>query len=128
MEGTSGNAIDAGGSGPALHAELHSDGLTCTLTLSGTLCHTSIATLEGHIDELGRASCSDVIVDVQCLATIDPIGAKVLLGLHYYVDGRGGCLRFTGASAEVAQALRKSGAGARIRESDGGSFASSDRG
>jgi anti-anti-sigma regulatory factor len=87
--------------------ELHSQGRTCRLALSGGLCDTSIAALEAQVDQLGCIPCDDVEVDVRRLTALDSVGANVLLGLHHYVDGRGGRLRITGATGTIAETLRQ---------------------
>jgi len=84
-------------------------GRTCTLVLCGALCTSSIGVLEVQVDQLGRLPCDDVVVDVQGLETIDAIGANVLLGLYHYVQGRGGRLRVTGATDQIALMLRRRG-------------------
>jgi anti-anti-sigma regulatory factor len=40
---------------------------------------------------------------------LDHAGAKVILGLYYYVLGRGGALRVTGMAGRVAETLRATG-------------------
>jgi anti-anti-sigma factor len=100
-------SADSRGPGPWLRVELHSYGRTCTLVLHGELCDTSIAALEAQVDQLGCIPCDDVIVDVRELAALDSVGANVLLGLHHYVDGRGGHLRVMGATGEIATILHQ---------------------
>jgi anti-anti-sigma regulatory factor len=90
-----------------LRVELHTRGRGCTLVLTGVLCTTSIAALEAQVDQLGCVPCDDVLVDVRGLTDLDAVGASVLLGLHHYVDGRGGHLHIAGASAQIAPTLHQ---------------------
>jgi anti-anti-sigma regulatory factor len=94
-------------SGTWLRVELRSHDHTCTLVLEGSLCTTSIAALEAQVDQLGCIPCDDVTVDLQGLHALDAVGAKVLLGLRHYVDGRGGSLQITRATPAMATALRR---------------------
>jgi anti-anti-sigma regulatory factor len=48
---------------------------------------------------------------------LDQVGAKVILGLYYYVLGKGGVLRVTGMAGQVAETLR--GAGGDLLPEDG---------
>jgi len=89
-----------------LRAALRSHGRTCTLVLCGALCTSSIAILEVQVDHLGCLPCDDAVVDVRGLKTIVTVGANVLLGLYHYIQGRGGRLRFTGATDQIALVLR----------------------
>ena len=81
---------------PALQVELDVEGSTCRLTLRGELCGGSLATLAAQVDRLGCIPCEQVVVDMRQVTELDPAGARVILGLHYYVRGRGGVLRVTG--------------------------------
>jgi anti-anti-sigma regulatory factor len=85
--------------------ELDLLGPSCRLTLHGALCGTSLAALEAQVDQLGCLPCEQVIVDMGHLTEIDEVGAKVVLGLYYYVLGRGGTLRLTAMSGPVAEIL-----------------------
>jgi anti-anti-sigma factor len=98
-----------------LRVELRSDGHSCTIILSGDLCGTSISALETQVDQLGSSPWTDVIIDLRRLATIDGIGANVLVGLNYYIDARGGQMTVVGASAAVAAALRNCHDGTNLR-------------
>ena len=86
-------------------------GSTCRLTLRGELCGGSLATLAAQVDRLGCIPCEQVVVDMRQVTELDPVGARVILGLHYYVRGRGGVLRVTGTAGEVAAILRAAGLG-----------------
>jgi anti-anti-sigma factor len=107
MSTTSDSPVPEDDAAPWLGVELHSHGRTCTLTLRGELRATSLAALEAQVDQLGCVPCDDVVVDVHQLAALDSVGANVLLGLHHYVDGRGGHLRIIGATAAIASALHQ---------------------
>jgi len=98
-----------------LRVELRIEGQTCTIILSGDLCGTSISALETQVDQLGSSPWTEVIVDLERLATIDGIGANVLVGLNYYIDARGGQMTVVGASAPVAAALRNCNDGVDLR-------------
>jgi anti-anti-sigma factor len=93
----------------ALQVELDVVGSTCRLTLRGELCGGSLATLAAQVDRLGCMPCEQVTVDMRHVTDLDPAGARVILGLHYYVRGRGGALRVIGAAGEVAATLRATG-------------------
>jgi anti-anti-sigma regulatory factor len=94
---------------PTLKVELDVRGASCRLTLHGALCGTSLAALEAQVDQLGCLPCEQVIVDMGHLTEIDEVGAKVVLGLYYYVLGRGGALRLTAMSGPVAETLHAVG-------------------
>jgi anti-anti-sigma factor len=94
---------------PTLQVELDVRGPTCRLTLRGELCGTSLAALEAQIDQLGCIPCEQVVVDVRHLTQLDEVGAKVILGLYYYVLGRGGELRVTAMAGAVEEILRAAG-------------------
>jgi anti-anti-sigma factor len=96
--------------GPALEVELDVQGPTCVLTLRGELCDGSLAALASQVDQLGCMPCEQVVVDVRQVTRLDQAGAKVILGLYYYVLGRGGVLRVSGMADEVADTLRATGA------------------
>ena len=91
---------------PWLRVELDGDSRSCTLTLFGALCASSIAALDAQVDQLGSVCCDDVVVDLAGLFFIDHVGAKVLVGLRHYVSGRGGRLSIVGAVGQVALILR----------------------
>jgi anti-anti-sigma regulatory factor len=107
MSGTGYRVSVRDGHDPRLRAELRSQDRTSTLVLRGTLGTTSIAALEAQVDQLGCIPCDDVVVDVGGLTALDPVGAKVLLGLYHYVGGRGGTLRITGATGAIATILSR---------------------
>jgi anti-anti-sigma factor len=90
---------------PSLQVQLESTGTRCLLLLRGHLCGSSIAALEAQVDQLGCMPCEEVIVDMQYLTRMDPVGANVILGLYHYVVGRGGALRLRAVRAEVAATL-----------------------
>jgi hypothetical protein len=46
------------------------------------------------------------VLDVTGLTTLDPVGTRVLEGLGHYVRALGARLTVTGASGQVAEALR----------------------
>jgi anti-anti-sigma factor len=94
---------------PALEVALDLRGSTCRLTLRGELCGLSLAALEAQVDQLGCIPCEEVVVDLRHVTEIDQVGAKVMLGLYYYVLGRGGVLRVTAMAGEVAETLRTVG-------------------
>jgi anti-anti-sigma factor len=103
---------------PALQVELDVQGPLCRLTLRGELCGGSLAALAAQVDQLGCMPCDQVVVDIRQLTELDPAGAKVILGLYYYVRGRGGALRVTGMAGEAAETLRA--AGPELLPPDGG--------
>ena len=92
-----------------LQVELEAMGTSCRLTLRGDLCDTSLSALEVQVDQLGCLPCERVIVDLRQLTRLDPIGAKVILGLYHYVVGRGGEMRITEANGAVTAALQAAG-------------------
>ena len=94
------------------------EGSTCRLTLRGELCGGSLAALAAQVDQLGCMPCEQVVVDMRQVTLLDPAGARVILGLHYYVGGRGGVLRVIGTAGEVAETLRA--AGPELLPRDGG--------
>ena len=91
---------------PWLRVELDGDGRSCTLTLVGALCASSIAALDAQVDQLGSVCCDDVVVDLAGLFFIDHVGTNVLVGLQHYVSGRGGRLTIVGAVGQVALLLQ----------------------
>jgi anti-anti-sigma factor len=95
---------------PILQVELDVQGPTCLLTLRGVLCGGSLAALAAQVDQLGCLPCERVVVDMRQVTQLDQAGAKVILGLYYYVLGRGGALRVTGMAGQVADTLRATGA------------------
>jgi anti-anti-sigma factor len=95
---------------PTLQVELEAQGPTCLLTLRGELCGGSLAALAAQVDQLGSLPCDQVVVDMGQLTQLDQAGAKVILGLYYYVLGRGGALRIIGTAGPVAETLRAAGA------------------
>jgi anti-anti-sigma factor len=95
---------------PTLEVELDVQGPTCRLTLRGELCGGSLAALAAQVDRLGCLPCEQVVVDMRQVTRLDQAGAKVILGLYYYVLGRGGTLRATGMTGEALETLRATGA------------------
>jgi anti-anti-sigma factor len=93
----------------ALVVELDVHGTACRLTLRGELRGTSLAALEAQVDQLGCLPCEQVVVDMGAVTALDEVGAKVILGLYYYVLGRGGSLRVAGMSGDVARSLHAVG-------------------
>ncbi len=91
--------------GPDLTVEFHHIGPLCLLDVRGELHAGSVGVLEAQVDRLGRTTCRRVVVDVTDLTGIDATGARVLLGLRYYVEARGGHLTVAGASSWVSAAL-----------------------
>jgi len=91
---------------PYLEVELCATGDTCRLTLRGTLCATSLSALEVQVDQLGCIPCEQVVVDMDQLTELDEVGAKVILGLYYYVVGKGGELRMTDCAENVRATLQ----------------------
>lgn len=91
--------------GPDLTVEFHHIGPICLLSLCGALRAGSVSVLEAQFDRLGRTPCRRVVVDVSDVTGIDTTGARVLLGLRYYVQARGGQLTVIGASPWVGAAL-----------------------
>ena len=96
---------------PLLQVELETRGSTCRLLLRGDLRDTTLPALEAQVDQLGRMSCEEVVVDLGFLTGMDGVGANVLFGLYYYVTARGGAFRVTGALEEIAATLRAAGDG-----------------
>jgi hypothetical protein len=94
---------------PYLEVELCATGVTCRLILRGTLCATSLSALEAQVDQLGCLPCEHVVV--QQLVECDEVGAKVILGLYYYVIGKGAALRMTGCAENVRTTLEAAGGG-----------------
>jgi anti-anti-sigma factor len=92
-----------------LQVELEAMGTSCRLTLRGDLCDTSLSALEVQVDQLGCLPCERVIVDLRQLTRLDPVGAKVILGLYHYVVGRGGEMRVTEANGAVTATLQAAG-------------------
>jgi anti-anti-sigma regulatory factor len=92
-----------------LQVELDAAGASCRLSLRGDLCDISLAALEVQVDQLGCLPCEWVIVDIRQLDRLDPVGAKVLLGLYHYVVGRGGEMRITEANGQVTASLCSAG-------------------
>jgi anti-anti-sigma regulatory factor len=91
---------------PYLEVELSATGDTCRLTLRGVLCATSLSALEAQVDQLGCMPCEQVVVDMHQLTELDEVGAKVILGLYYYVVGKGGELRMTDCVENVRATLQ----------------------
>jgi anti-anti-sigma factor len=94
---------------PTLLVELAVLGASCRLTLQGELGGTSLAALVAQVDQLGGLPCEQVVIDMGDVTVIDDVGAKVVLGLYYYVLGRGGSLQVTGMTGKVAETLRAVG-------------------
>jgi anti-anti-sigma factor len=92
-----------------LLVELAVLGASCRLTLQGELGGTSLAALVAQVDQLGGLPCEQVVIDMGDVTVIDDVGAKVVLGLYYYVLGRGGSLQVTGMTGKVAETLRAVG-------------------
>ena len=46
------------------------------------------------------------MVELRHLTALDAVGANVILGLYYYVVGRGGEFHVSGATAPIAAMLR----------------------
>lgn len=70
----------------------------CVLRLGGNLGAETVSLLNRHVDLLGCRSCEEVVVDLSDLETLDPVGARLLVGLAHYVSGRGGTLSLEGAT------------------------------
>jgi anti-anti-sigma factor len=94
---------------PTLQVELDLQGPACRLTLRGELCGASLAALTAQVDQLVCLPCERVVVDMGQVTRLDHAGAKVILGLYYYVLGKGGVLRVTGMAGQVAETLRAAG-------------------
>lgn len=77
----------------------------CTLRLRGRLCADTVAILDRHVDRLGCRWCDEVVVDLDTLLRIDPVGARLLVGLGHYVAGRGGRFHVRNASPRVEEML-----------------------
>ncbi len=77
----------------------------CVLSLGGALTAETIGAFENPIDRLGRTTFRRVVLEVGGLTDLDDAGARMLTGLHHYVQGRGGHLTVRGAGAPVARAL-----------------------
>jgi anti-anti-sigma factor len=92
-----------------LQVELETTGTICRLTLRGHLCATSLSALEAQVDQLGCVPCERVVVDLRHLDSLDPVGAKVILGLSHYVVGRGGEMWVTPAVQRVTASLHAVG-------------------
>lgn len=90
---------------PRLNVGLASMESSCVLILCGELNWSSIPALEAHIDQIGRAACRHVVVDVIGLVAIDSVGLQVLIGLDADVRGLGAHLGVAGARGQVAEAL-----------------------
>ena len=80
-------------------------GPICLLSLRGDLHAESLRVLESQVDQLGRTSCHQVVVDLAELTSIDEAGVRVLTGLHHYVQARGGHLIVIGAADWIGDAL-----------------------
>jgi anti-anti-sigma factor len=94
---------------PILQVELDVQGPACSLTLRGELCGGSLAALTAQVDQLVCLPCERVVVNMGQVTRLDQAGAKVILGLYYYVLGKGGVLRVTGLAGQVAETLRAAG-------------------
>ncbi len=77
----------------------------CTLRLRGRLCADTVGILDRHVDRLGCRWCDEVVVDLETLLRIDPVGARLLVGFGHYVATRGGRFRVRNASPRVEQML-----------------------
>ena len=95
---------------PTLQVELDVQGPRCLLMVRGELCGGSLSALAAQVDRLGCLPCEQVVVDLRRVTRLDQAGAKVILGLYYYVLGRGGALRVTGMVGPVEDTLRAAGA------------------
>jgi anti-anti-sigma factor len=87
---------------PTLEVGLRCSGKIGILKASGELIASSIAALHAQIDQLSCSRCTELIVDLHDLAGIDSVGVNVLVGLHHYLEGRGGRMATVGASDSVA--------------------------
>ena len=99
----------------ALSIELEELGANCVLRICGDLDGTSVRALQAQVDRLGHLPCNGVVLDLSRLTTMDATGANVLVGLHYYVEARGGQLTVTGAGDRVAAALNETPLGRATR-------------
>ncbi len=90
---------------PALEVELQVRGALCALELRGELTAATVGALHAQIDQLSCTPCTEVILDFSGLDALDEVGSNVLVGLYYYVAGRGGRTMINGASVQVAESL-----------------------
>lgn len=92
--------------GDALTVFFRHVGPICLLSLTGALTADTLGILESQVDRLGRTPCQRVVIDAAGLTAVDESGARVLTGLHHYVEARGGRLTMTGAAGGVARMLQ----------------------
>jgi len=71
------------------------------LTLRGELCATSIPALESYLDQLGSLPFRGVLLDVSEVTRLDPVGARVVIGMRHYVEARGSSLMVRGAGEAI---------------------------
>jgi anti-anti-sigma regulatory factor len=82
----------------------------CVLRLRGRLCADTVSLLDRHVDRLGCRWCDRVTVDLRRLDHLDPVGAKLLVGLGHYVVGRGGQFDLEGVPAAMDPVIRAAAA------------------
>lgn len=80
-------------------------GSVCVLTLTGALTAETLGVFESQMDRLGRTTCHRVVIEAAGLVAVDDAGARVLTGLHHYVQARGGRLTVTGAAGGISSIL-----------------------
>lgn|GEM_PF-3315941 len=80
-------------------------GAVCILAMRGGLDSASVAVLESEFDRLWRTPCRRVVLDLDALGALDETGARVLTGLHHYLEARGGTMTVIGANPWVADVL-----------------------
>ncbi len=77
----------------------------CVLRLSGRLCADTVSLLDSHVDFLGCRSCEEVVIDLQRIDHMDPVGARLIVGFGHYVAGRGGRFAVDGVRPTVRSML-----------------------
>ncbi len=90
---------------PDLAVEFRHVGPICLLSLCGELNAGTVAVLESQFDRLGRTPCHRVAIDLSEVTDLDSVGARVLIGLRHYVQGRGGQLTVIGEHPGIAGLL-----------------------
>lgn len=90
---------------PALTVSFHHVGPICRLSLTGALTADTLGIFESQIDRLGRTACVRVVIDAAGLNALDETAARVLTGLHHYVEARGGRMTVAGGAGGVARML-----------------------